>query len=332
MKKTYAKTIIISSLAAVISILAIVVAIPPSEDFEPGNVYWNGLSSFLTLTNATFINSTQKLQTVLDPSNVVLFIIAPDKNFSQEQLQIIRSFVERGGTLVLMDELGSINPILSNLSIGIRVDGHPLLDTLFYYSSWKLPKIINIVNSEITSNVSSIATNLPSALVIEDEENVKVLAYSSAFSFLDLNYDGNPSPEDPIGPFPVMAQVSFYKGKVIVISDSDLFINSMIGLGDNEKLLMNIVNKKNVIVDNSVWKESLNSYIRAKVLDFYAFLLKPELKYSLVIGISALLFNSLRKHEVVEEINELTEVLKRNPRWNQKVLKQIFEERRHASK
>jgi hypothetical protein len=74
----------------------------------------------------------------------------------------------------------------------------------------------------------------------------QIIARSSSFSFLDINgnflYDYPSESDERRGPRPVIANTDLGEGTIIVISDSSIIINGMIGLDDNYKLIENIIN------------------------------------------------------------------------------------------
>ncbi len=60
------------------------------------------------------------------------------------------------------------------------------------------------------------------------------------------------------GPFPVIVETSYGKGKIVVISDSSFLINSMIDLGDNLKLVNVLTDGRQAMLDTSHWKPNLH--------------------------------------------------------------------------
>jgi len=198
-----------------------------------------------------------------------------------------------------------------------------MLDPVFYYKSWRMPKAINLATHYLTSGVEEIALNVPSVLIVEDPR-VGVLAYSSSFSFLDLDGDLEPSAEEPKGPFAVVAVATYGKGLLVLFSDSSAFLNSVIGLGDNLKLLQNIVEGKRVYVDVGVWPPSApREAYRGAVLAVYNALSAPELKYSLALATATVIYALARRERAVLRGAEVEEVLKRHPDWDRSLLEAL---------
>jgi hypothetical protein len=314
------KSIIFGIILALITISIASVLLPSYDDYQLSNPYWNGLEIFMKNTNAIPINYEK-----IPPENAILFIIGP--SVSIENIEKLKEYVLEGGTIVIMDETGLANSILSGLGLNIRINGSIMLDPVFYYEDWKLPKVFNIVSSDIMQDVNSIILNVPSILEIKDSKAI-VLAYSSSFSFLDLDGNYDYSNKEPTGPFPIAAMINYGKGKIIVFSDSSIFINSIINLGDNLKLLHNIINNKKVFIDTSLWQLTPQIMYRNMILSAYKILSFPEFKYSLVITTIMIIYMVLHKSKIAISNEEINEIIKNHPEWNEKLLKAIEEARR----
>ena len=319
------------SLSAALALLAISVAsalLPPSEDYQPSNPHWNGLELFFEAVKATPVDLARDM---VAPEDSALFVIGPSPEVAQQRAEALKEYLLGGGTLVLMDETGAVNSILLSLELGVSVDGRPMLDPVFYYRSWRMPKVVNVVGDYLTSDVSVIVLNVPSILNVEDP-SVKVLAHSSSFSFLDLDGDSEPSAEEPKGPFAVAVAMTYGKGRLVLFSDSSIFLNAVIGLGDNLKLLENIVDGKRVYVDVGVWPPSApREAYREAVLVLYDTLSAPELKYSLAL-MTVMLIYALARRERAKRVEEVEKVLERHPDWDRRLLEALREARSSAKR
>ncbi|MDH5807391.1 MAG: DUF4350 domain-containing protein [Candidatus Verstraetearchaeota archaeon] len=320
MLKSNLKLIIYAIIAALIVLALITVILPTKDDFDLANPYWNGLSEFYRLTNA--FNIDIMIHNV-DPESSILFIIGPSFNITKERIDLWKKYVENGGILVIMDETGFVNYALEPFKI--KIDGHKMFDTVFYYNSWRMPKIIDIRDSRF--NASVIIMNMPSILNITDyNPNLKILAYSSSFSFLDLDEDGMPSSNEPTGPFPIAVELIYGKGRIIIFSDSSLFINSILNLGDNLNLLKNIIGNRLVIVDSGIWQKTPHSEFRSFILLLYNFISMPEIKYFLIITILFAIYTLINKSKI-KEYDEINYLLIKHPDWDKNLLKILKEER-----
>ncbi|MCX8188628.1 MAG: DUF4350 domain-containing protein [Nitrososphaeria archaeon] len=328
MRPSYTKIVALTAIASTLTILALSTIIPSSDDLMPDNPYWNGYSMFTKMVKARF---TDPKTIFIEPEKTTLFIISPEKNITEDYIEFLKTFLDSGGTLVLMDETGRINQLLEELNVNVRIEGYPIMDPIHYYRSWKLPKIININSATITKNVTNIATDIPSAIKLENMQGIKVLAYTSYFSYMDLDGNEQPSKDDQAGPFPIAVEASYGKGKILVFSDSSLFINSIIDLGDNKMLLKNIIGENDVIVDSSQWNPSAHAKLKTLTLQAYNIVSVSEIKYSIVACMTIITYITVRSEKGEEEkINEIEEVLRRHPEWSPQLLKTLKEARENV--
>lgn len=324
------KSLTLTSIIVLISLSIASIIIPSSEDFDERNTFWNGLQKMYEYTNAISIDF--EIQKII-PEGTVLLIIGPSKNISEIRIEAWKKYVEDGGILILMDEIGNINPILSKMQLNIEIDGHFMLDGLFYHWNWKMPKITNIIESELTLNVNEIILNLPSIIKIKNlDSKIKVIAYSSSFSFLDLNRDGIYTDGEPMGPFIVIVEIDYGKGKIIVFSDSSIFINNMIDLSGNKKLLENIVRDKRVFIDIGVWQLTPQQNFRNTVIWVYNIISTIEFRYVFIILTITLIYITINNRRKIEVKYELEELLKKHKNWDRNLLKILKEERDRIGK
>lgn len=202
---------------------------PSSADFDPYNPFWNGLQNLARDLHAPLISGAE-LQRL--HKNTALLVI-PYRKFSEEEMLGLKSYTQRGGNLILADDFGYGNSLLSFLGIAAEFQGRPLLDPLFNYRNSYFPKI------SFPGLGREVVLDHPTALSLGPEG--KVLALSSSFSFLDLDDNGNWDPGEPQGPFVMAASLDLGRGKVILLSDPSFLINSMLDVGQNRAFLNRLV-------------------------------------------------------------------------------------------
>ena len=153
--------------------------------------------------------------------------------------------------MVLADDYGYGNQVLSYLGIEARFSGEALLDPLFSYKNEQLPRIFNLSPDSVTDDVDSLVFN--HATCLTDVEAGDVLALSSSFSFLDLNDNQKCDEDEPTGAMPVISSHAQASGRVILVSDPSIFINSMGTLEDNYGIIENIagVSSSQLFLDQS---------------------------------------------------------------------------------
>lgn len=224
-------------LTIVLVIILIIVAwfLPPNDDFLAENPFWNGTSDISTSYQAIPLKSLSELPP--SPQGTTLILI-PYLSGTTSELEQIKSFVTRGGRLILADDYGHGNQILEYLRLGARFSNQTLLDPLVNYKNQQFPKITHFKPNPLTSNNESLIFNHATCLVNVTANDT--IALSSAFSFLDLNGNERQDKNEPTGPLPVISQHSLGSGQVILISDPSLFINSMETIGGNSSFIQSI--------------------------------------------------------------------------------------------
>ena len=224
----------IITLAVLVILVTTVQLSSPSDDFRQDNRSWNGLSDLASATGATPLTSLLKLPSI--PLGTALLLI-PHYPITLPQLEEVRNYVVEGGTLVLADDFGHGNQVLSFLGLTARFSGSNLLDPVFHHESRRLPWIPRIAAARLMMDIESLVFNRATSL--DNVAPEETLAFSSSLSFLDLN--GNESLDDePMGPLPVISSHHFGSGTVILISDPSVFINGMLPMANNSNLVNNI--------------------------------------------------------------------------------------------
>jgi len=272
---------------ALVLIDIIALSIPSTDDLSPYNPLWNGLSKLSSYTNASII--TYSAIQMLNPDTSALIIIGLDRNVTEADIQSIKRFVERGGTLVVADEREELNSLLLALGVKARINGSLVADEVFYYRSPLLP----IARASIGSTNTSLYLNYPSFIEVKGSTG-KCLGYSSPFSFIDINGDGVRESNEPYGPFCVVYVQSIGEGTVYVISDSSIFINSMIDLGDNKRFIQLLTNGRAVYMVYEPMKKAIYTLIRERIIGVHTLLFGTWLRYPVAVLMGLAIFFTLR--------------------------------------
>lgn len=258
--------IISAVLASLSLILSLIVLVNPLIDFSVANESWNGYSEVSELLNASYIESSLDELSIYSPGSSIVILISY-REYSASELYVISKFISDGGIALILDDFGYGNQVLEFLEAPVRINkSGMLIDPLFKYRSGKLPRVSDFYGELSILNLSSIVLNYATKIDIEGD-GVSVLAESSSFSYFDMNFNGRYDDGEPIGPFPVMVKFRYGKGVVYVLSDPSAFINSMLVIGDNKRLIMGLVGERQVIIDQSHLNVNLHYVIRMEILD-----------------------------------------------------------------
>lgn len=222
------------TLLILLTLSAIIWFYPPTGDFRIDNPFWNGLKTLSNQPNITPLDSLSNLPTT---TKGTALLIVPYSQFTETELTQVKNYVSTGGTLILLDDYGNGNQVLSSLQVNIKFTGQPLIDPLFDYRNKWLPKITDFTTTPLSTNVTSIVFNHASSIDVPTDATV--VAYSSSFSFLDTNNNGAWDENESTGPLPVATYVKMGQGYVVAVADPSLLINSMINLDDNLQFMNN---------------------------------------------------------------------------------------------
>lgn len=198
-----------------------------NEEFSRYNPGWNGTSGFFSLLEPHHSMDILRLSDLDGRGNATLLIIAPSAPYPVLDLGGIRKFVESGNTLFIADESGVSNSILQGIGSSITIQPGVLGSIDRAYNDPYV--IVTIPDSDhpLVRNLTSLVLNHGSALT-----GGQPLIQSGMMSWIDSNKDRRVSEDESFGRRVVMARESIGAGEVIVLSDSGIFINSMLDIGD----------------------------------------------------------------------------------------------------
>ncbi len=208
--------------------------VPSASDFSTSNPSWNGLQQ---ARDQFAMHGLRSLGLLPAQAVGTALVVVPAVPFSPRDLDALKQYTAGGGVLILMDDFGYGNAILAHLGAESRLSGQLLVDPLFAYKNRRFPRVTDLAGPG-AEGVQSIVLNY--ATVITGTARTTVLARSSPASFLNRNRNGRRDAGDPPGPFAVAALQRVGGGSVVVVSDSSLLLNSMLGLANNRRFAQNL--------------------------------------------------------------------------------------------
>ncbi len=307
-------------------IVGLTYAFPSLDDLWVENPFWNGLSKVYSQIDPVRLDDITTLYSLLeDPSNATVLLLGPSKPFSVDDVKVIEWFLINGGHVVLTDDFGTGNMLLEGLGLDVRFSQKLLMDALFKDKSSVMPRVLNLTFSGV--HVQELTLNYPTTL--ENTTNTSVVAYSSSFSYT-ADTPGTPTEDSPVGPFPLVAEVSLGDGSLVLISDSSLFINSMLERAGNQGFLKGILEGQ-IVIDETHSMPSRLTLVKIFFMQVYNLLKKPEIKYGLTIACVFAIYNvNWNDGKSVEAEDEVERVLRQHPEWDRELLEQLHEERRRV--
>ncbi|MEI6842394.1 MAG: DUF4350 domain-containing protein [Methanomicrobiales archaeon] len=216
------------------------------NDYSRYNPGWNGTSRFfagLETDKVVLLGNVDELPGYINTS---LLIIAPSGNYSVTEIGYYRDYLERGNTVLVLDDFGSANSLLDQLRTGVHLRNIPLMSADRAYNNPVFVRAYPAGKSPVIQNISSLTLDRPSAV-----EGGSPFLFSSLLSWEDNNGNQKADPDETIGQFAVGTVGQVGTGQVYVISDPGFLINAMEGsegAGDRSTLLSNIYHLKDTVI------------------------------------------------------------------------------------
>ena len=345
MKRGY--LLIIAVIAA-----ALLVSVPlfntNKEDFSTYNTGWNGASRVkdLAASEGYATHDIFSLHEVGSSGSGVLIMLNPNKTVAvtSEDISSLQTFVQNGGSLVLANDFGNVNAILSGLGVAsaVHFDGALLSDNVSRGVDSAHPLITNISPpSGLTAGVHTLYFNYGTALDIS-ASNVTVLARSAPTSYLSASTGQNAPIKGSAGAHPVLASVAYGKGRIILLSDPSVFINGMLDQADNQKLFSSVVANLTggntavpIMFDQShrvsqpLWSMAYDRINADDTVKYTVILLSIA---TFVIGINAARLTRQRRARVESDeapVNEeaaITDIIRTHPGWRRARIKALLKQ------
>lgn len=192
-------------------------------EFSRYNTGWNGASAFFSdLGRDRTIEVFDPGVLDKQPGNATLLILAPHHSPTEREIAGYKAFLAGGHTIILADDFGAGNEILAG--IGSRVTITPVnissLDRqyadpylIIAYRTQETGPFV--MPSEITLNGAALL------------EGGSPLVLTSVMSWADRNANNRLNAGEEMGTLPVMVQESIGPGRLVVLSDPSIFVNTM---------------------------------------------------------------------------------------------------------
>ncbi len=307
----------------------LVAAIPSTDDFSPDNPLWNGLSRLSERYGATLVAAAEVGGL---PSNSTVLVVGPSLGLAKAEVESVRRFLEGGGRVVVADDFGTANELLAGLGVDASLAGSLLSDDLLMHRSPRLPRAWAYLGSRTYELYLNYAT------VVNAGSPEGCVAFSSPFSYLDADLDGSRSEGEPYGPFCVAYVARVGTGELVVLSDSSVFVNSMVDLGDNGAFVEELLGSGRVYVVADKWTRGLYAAVRSGLVGAVLAAYTSNLRY-LTLTVTCLAMyvglehigRRLREERGGAPLDEVIRgILERNRGWSEEVLRRLARDLGHG--
>ena len=214
-------------------------------EFSRHNPSWNGSSSFFDALEERGAVEVDDPAALAGRAGATLLVVAPARAPDGGEAAAYRGFLAGGGTLVLLDERGAGDALLEAVGSTMRF-GEPNLSSLDRaYELPDAPLGYPVAGAPLAENLSAVVLNRPVAVA-----GGAPFLETSRLSWVDLDGDGVPAPDEPFGRYALAASETVGAGTVVAVGDPSLVINAMQDLreGDNRRLLARLA-PDGVLVD-----------------------------------------------------------------------------------
>lgn len=246
--------VLLVALALVMVIVVAQAANSSAAAFSVSNSGWEGSSDIRSLAAAEGADARVAVETsaydAVAPSETVGFVLSPDSAYSSDEMLDTATFVRRGGTLVVAAEgPDPANALLAGLGASARIGETPLYDVRENFRSSAFPVADNVSDHPLVSRVGSLTLN--HGTVVEPND-ATVLVNTSEYAYLDETGDGRYSDNETLDNRPVATVEEVGEGRVVVVSDASVFINSMLDRRGNRRFVRALAaGKSTVLLDHS---------------------------------------------------------------------------------
>ena len=156
----------------------------------------------------------------------VLLVLRPSEAFQDSEVEAITSYVESGGGLWMLEDVGNSEPLSNTLAaeFGVTFNADQVLD--YYSADYEHPTIDFFQPHPVTTGVGSFLYNRGCSLVANFP--AVVIARASMYSETTSGLAGD---------IPVLAAAEYGNGRAVFIGDMTPLAN-YVGLSDDHKLLL----------------------------------------------------------------------------------------------
>ncbi|GEM_PF-2109609 len=256
----------IALVSMTLSLLFTLAVYPPSDDFHYANPSWNGYSKIYEYFKARRAGVDISRKEILENPGKYALLLVPMRKPDEAYLSFLEDFLERGGLVLILDDHGYGNDILYSLNLKASfIHEGVVYDPVFFYKRPELAKI----SFRLGDRDFSLQLNYASTI---QPDGCRVIASTSRFAFFDKNLDGSWEFGEAEGPLAVVVECSVGSGKVVLISDPDVFSNFSVDNSEAILFLEYILGGRELVLEESLYSFGIYSELRRSFLNFIYFL------------------------------------------------------------
>jgi len=242
--------LLVSLLIGVMVGLVIIYTLPSTTSYSVVNYGDNGISRLKESYKALVITDLSASRDI-SPRDAVYLIIRLDSVTLSEAETVLR-LVNEGGYVIFSGSWGAIESLSHYVKLNLTVTSSVIYDMIYNGGDRFHPLgFSNHCNCTLT-------TYTPYYVVTG--ENTDVVAYSSNFSYVDLNGNGYMDIDEPLGSFPLGVSLSYGGGRLILVFSPQVFTNELFEA--NKDFIDCLVGGRGLVIDQSEIKGDFIEYLR----------------------------------------------------------------------
>lgn len=243
---------LISLVVGVIVGSAIIYTRPSTTSYSIVNHGGDGLSKLKEAYEALVVTDLSMARNT-DPLNTAYLIIR-SSDASSSDVEVITQLVSYGGYVVVSGSPEFIKSLSRYVGLNLNITNSTIYDMIYNGGNRFHP----LGFSSHCGN--TLITYKPYYVLLSE---VEVIAYSSNFSYVDLNGNGYMDIEEPLGSFPLAASLSLGKGRLILVFSPRVFTNEL--FESNKGFIDCIVSSRKLVVDQTEIRSDFIEYLRVLV-------------------------------------------------------------------
>jgi hypothetical protein len=233
--------------------------------FSPYNPAWDGTAEFrATVADAGAELLLAERTTRYDgtePNRTVAVVLSPDRAYGPTDRARVRSFVRRGGTLVVAEDFGPHgNALLAGVGAEARVTDGLVRDERFNYRSPAVPRATNVTSHPLTGDVERLTLNYATTV---EPNGARPLVRTSEFAYVDRDRDGRLDDSEALASRPVVTVEPVGEGRVVTVSDPSVFLNAMLTQDANRQFVRDLTDGSGTVLFDDSHADRLPTRMQA---------------------------------------------------------------------
>lgn len=248
------KGLLLISLVVGVMVGSIIIYTQPSTtSYSIVNYGRDGLSKLKEAYEALVVTDLYNIVRNTDPLNTAYLIIR-SSDVSPSDADVITQLVTHGGYVIISGSPEFVKSLSRYAGLNLTITNRTIYDMIYNGGDRLHPRGF----SSYCGN--TFITYKPYYVLLSKSE---AIAYSSNFSYVDLNSNGYMDIEEPLGSFPLATSIDLGKGRLILVFSPQVFTNEL--FESNKDFIGCIVSNRKLVIDQTEIRGDFIEYLRVVV-------------------------------------------------------------------